>query len=83
MPKETPAKQEIKEVKSTKPSDALLHDMKGVVKESTMDKKKMIAATAEVFDLHKSQKANLREAAYMLALKRIEKQWEKSYKSKN
>ncbi len=43
-------------------------------------KEKMIAATNEVFDTHKKEHVTLREAAYMLALKRIEKQWRSSNK---
>lgn len=38
-------------------------------------KKKMESATSEVFKLHQEKKITLREAAYALALKRIERKW--------
>lgn len=38
-------------------------------------KEKMEKATDEVYNIHKEYKVTLREAAYILALKRIEKKW--------
>ncbi len=38
-------------------------------------RKKMVVATNEIFKTYKNERVTLREAAYMLALKRIEKKW--------